>query len=223
MATLGGIWKFLEFGNWESGTLETPKNWLVLANFNILGIFPTQFRSQNLILNSEFQISHFSGFFLEIFWKSGNSPEFAFFTNFYVWGIISTWFQSLKLILHSEYQTSKFSGFFFWKFPGNFLEIWKFSRVCYVWPISMYGASFPLNFSHWNRICTHNIKFQHFSGTFPDMDILWKLLLWPNSTYWAWSHSICTQIFKIFWNFSRYKKGAWRHESVRGLSAGRQV
>ena len=73
-----------------SGNLEIFQSLLCLANFNILGIFPTQFRSQNLIFNSEFQISHFSGFFPEIFWKSGNSPEFAFFTNFYVWGIIFT-------------------------------------------------------------------------------------------------------------------------------------
>ena len=79
LATFGDIWNFLESGNWKSGNLEIPGNWLVLANFNILGIFPTQFRSQNLILNSEFQSSHFSGFFPEIFCKSGNSPEFAIF------------------------------------------------------------------------------------------------------------------------------------------------
>ena len=119
---------FLESGNWISGNLEILQNWLVWANFNILGIFPTQFTSQNLILNSEFQIFHFSGFFPEIFWKSGNFLEFAFFTDFYVWGIISTWFQSLKLILHSEYPISKLFWIFFWKFSGN-LEIFQ-SLLC---------------------------------------------------------------------------------------------
>ena len=52
----------------------------------LYSIFPTQFRSQNLIFYSEYQISHFSGFFPEIFWKSGNSPEFAFFHQFLCMG-----------------------------------------------------------------------------------------------------------------------------------------
>ena len=90
MATFDDIWKFLEFGNWKSGNLESARNWLVLANFNILGIFSFQFRSLSLILNSEFQ-------------------------NFQ----------------------------FFWNFSRNFLEIWKFSGICYFWPISTCWASFP--------------------------------------------------------------------------------
>ena len=47
------------FWNLEIGNLESARNWLVLANLNILGIFPTQFRSLSLILNSELQISNF--------------------------------------------------------------------------------------------------------------------------------------------------------------------
>ena len=47
--------------------------------------------------------------------------------------------------------------------------------------------------------------FQIFSG---NKDIIWNLLLWPNSTYWAWfpfnsSHRLqfCIQIFKFFLEF----------------------
>ena len=109
------------FWNLEIGNLESARNWLVLANFNILGNFPTQFRSLSLILNSEFQISNF-----------------PFFLIFY----------------------------------GNILEIWKFSGICFFSPISMYGASFPLDFSHWNWFCTQNIKFQTFLDFF--LEISWK-------------------------------------------------
>ena len=63
METSGNFWN-LEFGN-----LEIPGNWLVLANFNILGIFPTQFRSLSLILKSEFHISTFSGIWKLEIWK----------------------------------------------------------------------------------------------------------------------------------------------------------
>ena len=200
MATFGGIWKFLEFGNWESGNLESARNWLVLANFNILGIFSFQFRSLSLILNSEFQISNFSGIWKLEIWKSGNSRKLTslgqfqyigyfshsvyvteldfelrisnfpffwiffrkysgnleilrnllFFTNFYVWGIISSWFQSWNWFCTQNIKSQNFLDFF----SRNFLEIRKFSRVCYVRPILMYGASFLLDFSHWNWFCT---------------------------------------------------------------------
>ena len=60
---------FLESGNWQSGNFEMPWNWLFLANFNMLGIFPTQFWSLSLILNSEFQISNFSGIWKLKIWK----------------------------------------------------------------------------------------------------------------------------------------------------------
>ena len=80
---------FLESGNWTSGNLEIPGNWLFWANFNILSIFPTQFRLQNLILNSEFQIFHFSGFFSEIFWKSGNSRKLTSLGQFQYIGYFS--------------------------------------------------------------------------------------------------------------------------------------
>ena len=82
LATFGDIWNFLESGNWKSGNLEIPGNWLVLANFNILGIFPTQFRSLSLIFNSEFQIFSFSGIWKLEIWKSGNSRKLASFGQF---------------------------------------------------------------------------------------------------------------------------------------------
>ena len=117
-------------------------------------------------MNSEIHISHFSGFFPEIFWKSGNFPQFAFLHQFLCMGhhfhLISVpefdftlWISNSKIFLD-----------FFWKFSWHFLEIWKSSRVCYVWPISMYGASFSLDFSHWIWFCTQKIKLQNFSGLF---------------------------------------------------------
>ena len=69
LATFGDIWKFLESGIWKSGNLEIPGNWLVLANFNMLHIFPTQFTSLSFILNPEFQISNFSGIWKLEIWK----------------------------------------------------------------------------------------------------------------------------------------------------------
>ena len=75
--TFNEIWNFLESGNWKSGNLEIPRNWLVWTNFDILGIFPTQFRSLSMIVKSELQNSYFSGILPEIFWQSGNSQKLA--------------------------------------------------------------------------------------------------------------------------------------------------
>ena len=111
MATFGGIWKFLEFGNWESGNLETPGNWLVLANFNILGIFPTQFRSLTLIFNSEYQISNFSGIWKLEIWKSGNSQKLTSFCPISIYRVFFPlnlrywawfWTQILKFLMFLE-------------------------------------------------------------------------------------------------------------------------
>ena len=46
------ISNFQFFWNLEIGNLEILKKWLVLANFNILGIFPTQLKPQSMVLNS---------------------------------------------------------------------------------------------------------------------------------------------------------------------------
>ena len=125
MATFDDIWKFLEFGNWKSGNLESARNWLVLANFNILGIFPTQFRSLSLIFNSEFQISSFSGIWKLEIWKSGNSRKLASFGQF----------QYVAYFSHSVYITEldfelRISNFqFFWNLEIGNLEIWKFPEI----------------------------------------------------------------------------------------------
>ena len=81
----------------------------------------------------------------------------------------------------------------------------------------MYGASFPLNFSHWNWFCTQNIKFPHFSRTF--LDIFWKHgYSLARICYFGQiqhigldSHSFLVTEFNFeprfsnfFWNFSRY-------------------
>ena len=82
MHTFGDICDFLESGIWKSGNLEIAWNWLILANFNVLGIFPTQFLSLNLILSSEFQNSNCPEIFPEIFGKSENSQEIAVLGQF---------------------------------------------------------------------------------------------------------------------------------------------
>ena len=177
---------FGNFWNLEIGNLESARNWLVLANFNILGIFPTQFRSLSLILNSEFQISNFSGIWKLEIWKSGNSQKLISFSPISIYRVFfplslghKTWFWT---------QNFKFPIFldFFRKYSGN-LEI---LRNLLFSPISMYGASFPLDFSHCNWFCTQNIKFQSFldfsSGNFLE---IWKLsrvcYVWPISMYGA--------------------------------------
>ena len=65
-------------------------NWVVLTDFNMQGINPTQFMSRNLIFNTEFQnfitagnFQKFSGT-LDITWK------WPIFANFDVLGINST-------------------------------------------------------------------------------------------------------------------------------------
>ena len=122
MATFGDIWKFLEFGNWKSGFQETPINWLVLANFNVWGIFPTQLRSLTLILNSEFQISKFSGIWKLEIGISGKSQKSTSFGQF----------QHIGYFSHSIYITEldfepKFANFqFFWNLETG---IWDFRKL----------------------------------------------------------------------------------------------
>ena len=54
---------------------EMPWNWLILTNFNVWGIFPTQLLSRNLIFNAKFKYSISPGNFqkfsgtLDIAWK----------------------------------------------------------------------------------------------------------------------------------------------------------
>ena len=65
LATFGDIWNFL-----ESGNLEILGNWPVLANFNILGIFTTQFWSLSSIFHYEVLNFHLPGIFkFQIFWN----------------------------------------------------------------------------------------------------------------------------------------------------------
>ena len=115
---------FLEFCQKFSGNLEIPRNWLVWTNFDILGIFPTQFRSQSMIVKSEFQNSNFSGILPEIFWKSGNSQILADLDQF---GCTGYHFHSVFVTdLNFQLRTSRFQ--LFCNFSSrNFPEIWKFS------------------------------------------------------------------------------------------------
>ena len=94
---------FGDFQNFQIFRFQIPENleilWklLFLTNFNILGIFPTQFWSLSLILSPEFQNSNFFGFFWN-FWKlSGNIQTLTIFAK---WNIFSTQFWSLSLIFH---------------------------------------------------------------------------------------------------------------------------
>ena len=124
MHTFDDIWNFLESGNWKSGNLENPRNWLVWTNFDILGIFPTQFRLLNMIVKSELQNFYFSGILPEIFWKSGNSQILADLDQF---GCTGYHFHSVFVTdLNFQLRTSRFQ--LFCNFSSrNFPEIWKFS------------------------------------------------------------------------------------------------
>ena len=172
MATFDDIWKFLEFGNWKSGNLESARNWLVLANFNILGIFPTQFRSLSLILNSEFQISNFSGI-----WKFGNLEilrNWLVFGQFQYIGYFSHSVRSQNLILNSEFQISHFSGFFpeiFWK-SGNSPEFAFFDQfLCmghHFHLISVAEIDFALRISNFKIFLDFFLEMFWKSGKFPE-------------------------------------------------------
>ena len=87
--TFDDLRNFLEFGNWKSGNLEISRNGMVWTKFDILGIYPTQFRSLSLIVKSDFQNSNFSGIWPENFWKSGNSQKWAGYDQFCHFGYIS--------------------------------------------------------------------------------------------------------------------------------------
>ena len=112
--TFVDLWNFLGFENWESGIPEIPRNGLVWTNFDILGIFPTQFRPLSLMVKSEFQNSN-------SFWnlKIGNRevwklPEMGWF------GPILTFWVYFPLNL----------GYWAWLWCQNFkmpilFEIWK--------------------------------------------------------------------------------------------------
>ena len=144
-----------------------PRNWLVLANFNILGIFPTQLRSQSLVLNSEFQNSNFSEILPRFFLKIGNFPEFAIFGQFQH---IGHFFHSILVTeVDFKLRISNFKNFL--ELFQNFLELWKFWGTCQFWLISTYWASFPLNFSHWVQFNSQNFK-----NSYNYPDILWKSL-----------------------------------------------
>ena len=175
MHTFGNICDFLESGIWKSGNLEITWNWLILTNFNVLGIFPSQFLSLNLILCLEIQNSSFPEIWNLEIWKSGSCLEFAVLGQFQHIG-----YQSHSVLVTEidfEVRISKF--IYFWNLSRNFLEIWKFSRICSFGPIPTYWVSFPLNFSHWNGFWAQNFKipvfqkFQKFSG---NLEILWNLL-----------------------------------------------
>ena len=73
-----GIPGFLEPGIQDSRIPEVPWNWLVLPDFNMWCMNPTQFMSKNLNFNLEFQNFIIPGIFqelsgtLELFWKWTN-------------------------------------------------------------------------------------------------------------------------------------------------------
>ena len=75
------FWAFFDafriFGILESQNPEILWNWLRLAYFNVLGIYPTQFSSQKLILNLELPNSDILGTFPKIFGTTENSAEWC--------------------------------------------------------------------------------------------------------------------------------------------------
>ena len=121
-----------------------------------------------------------------IFWnlevgKSGNCLELTDFDQFQCIGYFS---HSLFVTeLDFELKISKFK--YFWNLSRNFLEIWKFSRICCFGPIPTYWVSFPLNFSHWNWFWSQNFKIQIFLSSFQEfsgnLGILQNLLFCAKS------------------------------------------
>ena len=122
MTTFGDIWKFLEFGIWKSGFWETPQNWLVLSNFNIWGIFPTQLSPLTLIFNSEFQISNFSGIWILEIGISGKSQKLTSFSQFQCIG----YFSNSIYVTELDFEP-KFANFqFFWNLETGY---WDFGKL----------------------------------------------------------------------------------------------
>ena len=157
-----GIW------NLEIWNLEIAWNWLILTNFNVLGIFPSQFLSLNLILCSEIQNSSFPEILPEFFWKSGKSLEVAVLGQF----------QHIRYHFHSvlvteidfEFRISKFS--FPEKFSRTFLKIWK----CFGNP--SFGANsniLGIISTHWNWLWNQNVKNTYYVLVM--MSSIWELLI----------------------------------------------
>ena len=107
-----------------------------LTNFNILGIFLTQFWSLSMILSSEFQNSNFPEIFWN-FWKlSGNSQTLTIFEK---WNIFSSQFLLLILIFHLK--LVDFAFFFIYydflgisKFPNpRFQKMLQYEHFLVIW------------------------------------------------------------------------------------------
>ena len=168
MATFGDIWKFLESGIWKSGNLEVLWIWLVLTNFNILGIFPTQFLSLNLILFLEIQNSSFPEIWNLEIWKSGSCLEFAVLGQFQH---IGYHFHSVLVTeIDFEFRISKFS--FPEKFSRTFLKIWKcFGNPSFGANSNILGIISTL----WNWLWNQNVKNTYYVLVM--MSSIWELLI----------------------------------------------
>ena len=131
LATFGDIWNFLESGNWKSGNSRKLASF---GQFQYIGYFSHSVQVTEL--DFELGISNFSGIWKLEIWKSGNSRKLTSLGQFQYIGYFSHSVQVTELDF--ELRISKFP--FFWIFSGNFLEIWKFSGICfftnfYVWEL----------------------------------------------------------------------------------------
>ena len=147
---------FGDFQNFQFSRFQIPEfleilwKLLHLTNCKILGIFPTQFRSLSLILNSEFQNSNFSGNFWNFRKLSGNTQTLTIFAK---WNIFSTQFWSLSLIFHLKVVDFRiFRGF------QDFLGISRFPISRF--PISRFQKILDVSKSYTNHFCK-NLAINH--------------------------------------------------------------
>ena len=168
---------FLKSGIWKSGNLEVAWNLLFCANSYILGIIPTQFWSQKLILSSEFQNSSFPEIWNLEIWKYGICLELADFDQFQCVGYFS---HLVFVTLCSEIQNSSFPEILpeiFWK-SGKSLEcavLGQFQHIGY-----HFHSVLVTEIDFEPRISRFQFSWDLESGHF--LEFGWY---WPISMYWV--------------------------------------
>ena len=199
MHTFGNICDFLESGIWKSGNLEIAWKWLVLTNFTVLGIFPTQFLSLNLILCSEIQNSSFFEIWNLEIWKL---PGICCF------GPITTYWLSFPLIFShwnwfwaQNFKIPVFLKSGIWK-SGSCLEfvgLGQFQHTGYhSHSVLIAEIDFELRIS---KIPVFQKFFQKFSG---NVEIFWNLLFRANS-------NILSIISTRFWSLKSIFNSEFRN------------
>ena len=134
---------YYDFWILESRILKKPWNWLVLTSFKILGMFPTQFWSSNLILNVEFENYIIPGNFQKFPRTLDIALVLASFDKFHYIGFIS---HSI-LVKELDFQCRIWKLHHSWKLPEISWNSGYWPGIGQFWLISIYRVYFPLNSS----------------------------------------------------------------------------